>query len=113
MELEVEGVKYEIIPIPPSLSPYSTLIGDLLRAKPQTIEEVEKNSGTIAKAMEKLFAGTVKPTPKLEHQTQVFNALINLTNKTIEAAGLFRGDKGSSTSPSSPIEPSCVITQAP
>jgi hypothetical protein len=106
MELEVESVKYEIMPIPPNLSPYSTLIGNLLRATPQNLEDAEKNSDIIAKAMEKVFVGTVKPVPKPEHQTQVFNALIDLTNKTIEAAGLFRGDKGPSTPPSSPTEPS-------
>lgn len=105
MELEVEGVKYTVIPIPPSLSPYSTLIGDLLRAKPQTFEEVEKNSETIAKAMEKLFAGTVKPIPNLEHQTQVFNALIDLTNKTIDNAGLFRKQQRPSASSSRSAKP--------
>ena len=71
MKLKVEDVEYEIIPIPPSFSPYATLIGDLLQAKkPQSIEEAEKNSDTIAKAMTKLFAGTVKPAPKAEHQAQ-------------------------------------------
>lgn len=108
MELEVEGVKYQLIPIPPSHSPYSTLIGDLLRAKPKSIEEAEKNSETIAQAMEKLFAGTVKPTPKQEHQSQVFNALIDLTNKTIEDAKFFRNNQEPDTTKSGSVEPSAA-----
>jgi len=94
MEKEIDGVKYNLIPVPPYASPYNVLLGDLLRKKPETVEAAEAISHAIKKAMEKLFAETVTPTPKPEHQTQLFNAVSELTTKVLKEAGLFREDSG-------------------
>lgn len=93
MKLKIDDVEYSLIPIPPYASPYATLIGELLKKKAVTVEEAEKNSGEIKRAMEKLFSETVTPEPKPEHHIQVFNALSTLTNKVMEEAGLFRQDQ--------------------
>jgi len=97
MEKTIDGVKYTLIPVPPHASPYDVLIADLLRKKPETTEEAERISIEIKKAMEKLFAETVTPKPKVEHHIQLFNALTELTTKVMKEAGLFRNHPRSGT----------------
>jgi hypothetical protein len=105
LKVKIEDTEYTIIPIPPSLSPYSTHISEMLKVKPQSVADAEKMSVEIEKAMEKLLAGTVKPIPAKEHHIQVFNALVDLTNKVLEDARFFRQDKGSSPEKGSATSP--------
>jgi hypothetical protein len=62
-----------------------------------TTEEADAISKEIKMAMEKLFAETVTPTPKVEHHTQLFHAIQELTSTVMKEAGIFRQDKGPDT----------------
>lgn len=93
MKRKIGDTEYNIIPIPPHLSPFSTLISERLQLKPEGPQDAETISQQIAEAMKALLSGTVKPYPKPEHETQVFNALIDITNKVIHEAQFFRKDK--------------------
>lgn len=103
MKLKIEDAEYTIIPIPPNLSPYSTRISELLQRKPQTSQEADEISCEISKYMDKLLGGTVKPKPSEGHMLQLFNAVIGLTNKVLEEAGLFRKTKQSNLEKSNRI----------
>jgi hypothetical protein len=102
MEKELDGVKYILIPIPPYASPYTVLIGNLLRKKTETVQEAETVSAEIQKAMDKLFTVTVKPKPRVDHETQLFNELNELTKKVIDEADFFHKDKGPDAEKSEP-----------
>lgn len=102
MEKEIDGVKYKLTPIPPHASPYNVLVADLLMKKPETVEDAEKISSEIKKAMVKLFAETVTPTPKPEHHIQLFNALTELTTEVMKEAGLFRKNSRPNTAKGNP-----------
>ena len=105
MKKTINGTKYEITPTPPSLSPYMTLLGKLLSIEPKDVEEAEKTSVEIEKAMVKLFEGTVSPQPKREHHIQLYNAVIKETNKALEEAGFFRKPRKSDIKKSGADEP--------
>lgn len=94
MEKEFDGQKYTLIPIPPYASPYSVLIGKLLQKKAETTDEAEANGAEIKKAMDKLFTVTVTPKPRVEHETQLFTALNELTKKVIDEADFFHEHSG-------------------
>jgi len=102
MKKQIHGVEYEIKPIPPHLSPYSTRISELLQKKPQNVQEADVASDEIAACLGKLLAGTVNPVPPKEHQWQLFKILNDLTTKTLKDAGFFRKPKGSNTTKSGP-----------
>jgi hypothetical protein len=101
MKKKIEDVEYEIIPIPPSLSPFSTRISKLLQQEPKTVEEAKEISAEIKAAMDILLEGTVSPKPKKGHRTQVFNSLNLLTKEAIEDAEFFRKPKRRSSRESS------------
>jgi hypothetical protein len=91
---KIDNTEYEIIPIPPYLSPYNARISELLQTKSKNFQEAEEISKEIKQHMEKLLSETVKPNPPIEHQTAVYNALIDITNATIKQAEFFRKNKG-------------------
>lgn len=95
MKKKIGEIEYTIIPIPPHLSPFSTRIGELLQKRPQSTQEAKEISKEISEAMELLLSEIVMPKPEKQHYLQVFNALVDLTNKTMEEAGFFRKDQGS------------------
>ena len=105
MKKIISGTKYEITPTPPSFSPYMTLLGKLLSIEPKDVEEAEKTSVEIEKAIEKLFEGTVSPQPKYEHHIQLYNAVIEETNKALEQAGFLRKPRESDVKKSGADEP--------
>ena len=105
MKVKIGNMEYNVISIPPSLAPYSTYISELLKVTPKTFEEAEKNSVEIEKAMIKLFEGTVSPQPKREHHIQLYNAVIEETNKALEQAGFFRKPRKSDVEKSGADEP--------
>lgn len=82
--------KYKIKPVSPSLSPYTVLIGKLLKTEPKTVEEAEQLSTQIQAAMEKVFEKTVSPKPAIEDYIVVYNQIIEKTNAELEKAGFFR-----------------------
>ena len=105
MEKTIDGTKYEITPTPPSFSPYMTLLGKLLSVEPKDVEEAEKTSVEIDKAMTKLFQGTVSPKPKPEHYIQLYDAVIKETNKVLEETEFFRKSTKSDIEKSGSDEP--------
>ena len=105
MKKTINGTKYEITPTPPSLSPYMTLLSKLLSIEPKDVEEAEKTSAEIDKAMVKLFEGTVSPQPKREHHIQLYNVVIEETNKALEEAGFFRKPRKSDVEKGGADEP--------
>ena len=105
MKKTINGTKYEITPTPPSLSPYMALLSKLLSIEPKDVEEAEKTSAEIDKAMVKLFEGTVLPQPKREHYIQLYNAVIKETNKALEEARFFRKPRKSDVEKSGTDEP--------
>jgi len=108
---KIGDTEYEIIPIPPHLSPYNARISELLQKKPQSFQEAEEISKEIAQHLEKLLSETVKPKPPIEHQTAAYNALIDVTNALIEEAEFFRKNQGPNSGKRSTTRPS--TTQAP
>jgi hypothetical protein len=60
--------------------------------------------------MELLLPETVMPKPDKLHYLQVFNTLIDLTNKTMEEAEFFRKNQGSKSAKSNSTGP--ATTQA-
>jgi len=101
MKKKIEDVEYEIIPIPPNLSPFSTRISKLLQQEPKTVEEAKEISAEIKAAMDILLEGTVTPEPKKGHRTQLLNTLNQLTKAAIDDAEFFRKSKRRSSRESS------------
>ena len=101
MKKKIEDVEYEITPIPPNLSPFSTRISKLLQQEPKTVEEAKEISAEIKAAMDILLEGTVTPEPKKGHRTQLLNTLNQLTKAAIEDAEFFRKSKRRSSRESS------------
>lgn len=95
MKQTIDGIEYNLIPQPPYLSPFTRRAAQLLKNEPQSLEEAQRNSEEIKQCMEKIFAETVKPQPKIEHYVQVFNAINELTNQVIKDAEFFRKPKRS------------------
>jgi len=104
MEKTIDGITYIITPTSPNLSPYTMLLSKLLKIEPSNVEEAEKTSVEIDKAMTKLFDGTVSPKPKHEHHIQLYNAVIEVTNKALEDAEFFRQRRKSNVEESSSDE---------
>jgi hypothetical protein len=92
-EKEIDGVKYSLIPIPPHVSPFNQLLGQLLQKAPGDCEEAEKDSVQIEKALDKILEACVEPKPRREHAWKLYSALQKLTKKTLEDAGFFRKPK--------------------
>lgn len=102
---KIGNAEYNIIPIPPHLSPYLSRYGEISQKKPENLRETEELSKESEKIVEKLLSETVKPKPQLEHELAVFNAVINLTNQTIQDAQFFRTKQGPSATKSSTTQP--------
>jgi len=90
MEKTIDGITYTIIPIPPSMSPYSALVGIALEKQPKDIEEAEQLKQQIEKGLDAIFAETVTPKPKKEHYLLVYDTVLKITRDTLEQAELFR-----------------------
>jgi len=102
---KIGDTEYTIIPIPPHLSPYNSRISELLQKKTQNLQETKETSQELEECMKILLSGTVKPQPLPEDQTEVYNALIDLTNEVISKAQFFRKNQGPSPAKSSSICP--------
>ncbi len=101
-EKEIDGVKYSLIPIPPSASPFNQLLGQLLQKTPSDCEEAERDSLQIEKALDKILTACVEPKPQSEHAWKLYSILQDLTKKTLEDAGFFRKPKRPSADSSKP-----------
>jgi len=96
--VEIDGVEYKVIPIPPADSPYSALYSEKVKkfAALTTIQEANKLSAELEEIVAKILSKTVTPQPsKKAHETQLLNEVIIVTRKVMEDAGLFRKDKRS------------------
>jgi len=90
---------------PPHLAPITARIGELLQKHPATADEAKQMSEEIKPLMTLVLSQTAHPAPPMEHQTQVYQALINLTNEVVNEAAFFRGARrtdGAKSSTSSP-----------
>ncbi len=65
-----------------------------MQQKPKSAQEVEANSKEIQVLIQKLLKETVNPEPKVEHQTEIFKVLCDLTNAVINEAQFFRKNHG-------------------
>jgi len=101
VSIQIDGVNYALQPIPPHLSPFNHIIGKLLKEDPKTFDDAARISAEIEKSLGKLLQECASPTPKKEHQLAVFNAIISLTNETINDAEKFRKHGRSNTAKSS------------
>ena len=90
MEATIDGVKYTINPTPPSVSPYSTLVVNLLEKEPKDLEDAEQLKQQIEKGLDAIFAETVTRKPKKEHYILIYDAVIKVTQQTLKQAELFR-----------------------
>jgi len=111
MKKEICGVKYEIKPMPPSLTPYSARIIALLQRTPQNVEEAREASKELRILIKELLKETVQPEPLEEHELEVYNTLIQVTNQTLEKVKFFPQNKRPSVEEGSPISP--VTSQTP
>jgi hypothetical protein len=105
----VEGVEYEVSPVPPSHAPYQSLIDSLLTKESKNAEEAIKDSEELEKCIDKVLAVTVDPLPPKKHQLILYNAVNNETRRVMREAGLFRSQpkrdsKKNSVSESAPGE---------
>jgi len=105
LKKKIDNVEYEIIPIPPHLSPYNSRISELLQKKAASFQDAEEISKEINQHMEKLLSETVTPKPRKEHQTEIYNAIIDLTNAVLEKAQFFRKNQRPSPSKSNATQP--------
>jgi len=96
MQKRIGNVTYEIKPVPPNLSPYNNLLGEMFNKPPGSAEEAEKWQPEIDKALKKVLEGCADPQPPPEHMWQVFNAIQDATREVLTEAGIFRSDTGSS-----------------
>ena len=90
MKKTVEGVEYEVSPVPPSHAPYQSLIDSLLKKESKNAEEATKDSEELEKCIDKVLAVTVDPLPPRKHQLALYNVVNNETRRVMREAGLFR-----------------------
>jgi hypothetical protein len=105
----VEGVEYEVSPVPPSYAPYQSLIDSLLQKDLKSAEEAIKDSEELEKCIDKVLVVTVNPVPPKKHQLVLYNVVNNETRRVMREAGLFRSQpkrdsKKNSVSESAPGE---------
>jgi len=108
MKKEISGVTYTLIPIPPSLMPFSARILTLLQTTPKSVEDTREASAELKTLVKELLKGTCQPTPLEEHELEVYNVLVQLTNETLEKARLFRqkpGPNAAEGSSAGPVTP--------
>jgi len=86
----VEGVEYEVSPVPPSHAPYQSLIDSLLKKESKSAEDATKDSGELEKCIDKVLVVTVNPMPPKKHQLMLYNVVNNETRRIMREAGLFR-----------------------
>jgi len=86
----VEGVEYEVSPVPPSHAPFQSLIDSLLKKESKDVEEAGKDSEELEKCIDKVLVVTVNPMPPKKHQLVLYNVVNNETRRVMREAGLFR-----------------------
>ena len=109
MKKTVEGVEYEVSPVPPSHAPFQSLIDSLLKKESKDVEEAGKDSEELEKCIDKVLVVTVNPMPAKKHQLVLYNVVNNETRRVMREAGLFRSQpkrdsKKNSVSESAPGE---------
>lgn len=97
MKLVLDGKEYQIIPVPPHLSPYMTLTSELMKKKFATFEEAEETSKQIERLLRKVMEETISPQPEKEHLLKLFYALVEETEKVFKTMEPFRKPEGSSS----------------
>jgi hypothetical protein len=86
----VEGVEYEVSPVPPSHAPFQSLIDSLLKKESKDVEEAGKDSEELEKCIDKVLVVTVNPMPPKKHQLVLYNVVNAETRRVMREAGLFR-----------------------
>ena len=90
----IENVEYTICSIPIDQSPYLKLINDILTSTPSTKEDADKKQETLEYAIQKILEATVDKKVAKEHQSIIYNLVIELHNiiakDAEEQAKLFR-----------------------
>jgi hypothetical protein len=107
MKAILDGVEYDVQPIPPSMSLYHIRINELLKREPKNAQEVKDATGELDVLMTELLKECVKPEPAKAHQLTLFNLVMKVTDQAIKDAQFFWDQKqpGASTSSSASANP--------
>jgi len=95
VKLKIDGVEYQVKPMPLHLSPYAARMSELLQKVPTDLSEADEMSKEIEQLQSKIFAETVSPEVRKEHTIELYNAVNDLTREIMKKAGLFRESKQS------------------
>ena len=90
MKVKIVQTDYKVEPITPELSPFMSMLGETLKAKPATVEEAKQIQAKVSELAEIIFPETVMPKPAKEHRMQLLQTVINLTAKVMDEADFFR-----------------------
>lgn len=90
MKIRIGETEYNVEPITPELSPFMSLLGETLKAKPATVEEAKEVQKKVSELAEIIFPETVTPKPLKRHRMQLLQTVINLTSQVMDEADCFR-----------------------
>ena len=83
MKVKIGNNEYTVTPLPPRLAPHNAFYSELLQRKPSSVEEAQEIGKNLGELCEIILTATVTPTPREEHYTQLYNAVVELTNRVL------------------------------
>jgi hypothetical protein len=89
MKLKLDDVEYTVSAIPPWLCHFTSLIAELQKAKPTSIEELDKNRKDLQVCIGRIFEETVEPAPAKAHVAKLWGIINNLTSRSYQEADEF------------------------
>lgn len=93
MKVKIGETEYDVEPITPDLSPFISLIGEVMKTKAKDIAEAKENQKKISELSDIIFPETVTPAPLKEHKMQLLQTMLNLTAQVMDEADCFRKKK--------------------
>jgi hypothetical protein len=89
LKLKLDDDEYTVSAIPPWLCHYASLIAELQKAKPSSIEELEKNRKDLQVCIGRILEETVEPEPAKAHVAKLWGIINNLTSRSYKEADEF------------------------
>ena len=93
MKVKIDGTEYDVQPITPDLSPFISLIGEVMKTKAKDVAEAKEMQKKIGELSGIIFPETVTPDPVKEHKMQLLQTVLNLTAQVMDEADCFRKKK--------------------
>ena len=89
MKIKLDDVEYVVSAIPPWLCHYASLVAELQKAKPQSIEQLDKNRKDLQVCIGRILEETVEPAPAKGHVAKLWGIINNLTTRSYQEADEF------------------------